>query len=163
MIGIDAEGLGIAGKAQQATSRNVGGDHLQAVTVVGVLGELGDTKVGEGPNAFGREQLLDPGMEALALVEALLEQNAEAASEEGNVVLPGLVLEGGEVEAREDLVKLGGAIAGGEERGDDRPCRGAGDVLGLEPALGEQIERADQPDALHAPSFEDQIDFFSFG
>jgi hypothetical protein len=136
---------------------DVGGDHLQPVAVARVLGELVVDEVGERAHALRLEPLPDPGEEAVALVDAEVEQQAQRALDQRHLVLPGPVLELAVVERDDDLAQVGGRVAGREEGRGDRARGRAGDVLGAVVALLERRERAREADPLDAAAFEDEI------
>ena len=72
---------------------HVGGDHLQPGAVARIVGELGVDEIGERVDSLGLEPLADPLEEAVALVEAEIEQHAQRALDQRHLVLPALVLE----------------------------------------------------------------------
>ena len=89
-------------------------------------------------DSFVCEQLAHPVQKGVTLEDALLDQHAQPFADTGKPVLPGLVLELAKVEAEDDVLQLGGAIARGDQRSGDGAGRGAGEILWLVAALLEQ-------------------------
>ena len=157
VVRLDPELGRVPGQYEQLVLGHVGRDHLQAGAEARVVGEVGVDEVGERADSLGLEPLADPLEEAVAFVEAEVEQHAQRALDQRHLVLPALVLELPVVEVHDDLAQLGRRVAGREQGRADRARRRAGDVLVLVAALLQRRERAGEPDPLHASAFEDEV------
>jgi hypothetical protein len=148
--------VGVVREDQHAPVGHVGGDHPQAVAVARILGLLVH-HLPEARDALRREEVADPFPEVLALVDALVAQQAHSLAGRPEPVLPVLVLELGEGQVQQDLVELGRGVAGSDERRRDRAGRRPGHSLGGEAALTQRGERAGEADALYPAALEDQV------
>src|SRR5688500_5159804 len=97
-------------------------------------------------------------MQALALVEAEVEEQADRALDQRHLVFPGAVLELPVVEREHERAELHRLVLGREQCRHERTGRRPREPMRRVAVLLERRERADEADSLHAAALEDEID-----
>jgi hypothetical protein len=149
---------GVLGKGEEAPPGHIRGDHAQPVAplLVLLLGVV--AQVGERADALGLEQPGHPAVQVVALEDALVLDDAhDLPPRKRDLVLPGAVLKGLEVELQQHVPKLLRVVTRRQQcRRDGAGARAR--HAGRQPvALLELREGAHEAYSLHASALEDQV------
>jgi hypothetical protein len=136
--------------------RDVGGDDPQLVAVLRVADVLVD-EVAELLDLLRLQQLRDPPVEELPLVDPEVLHHVQRPTEERDPRDAAEVLELGERHIEDDVLQRGSVVPGRHQRGGDRARRGSRHVVGREARVLERGICAAEPDALHAAAFEHEV------